>query len=255
LLLLSLILGHLRPPASAGENAARERSGATDYLEPKVLTGTIYADDSMSKVLFKFRRSATNVGSTVQVAREYKRPDGTLAATEDVVYESGQLISYELKELQSGNQGSAMVKTDPKNTKGRQLIFQYSVGGKTSSDSEKLQPDTLINDTVGPFIRQHWDALANGSTVKFRMVALARKETVGFKLIKESETSVKGKPVAIIRMEAASMFIAPFVDPLRFTVEKEGAHRVLNYSGRTTPLIQRKGEWQDLDAFTVFDWE
>jgi hypothetical protein len=32
-------------------------------------------------------------------------------------------------------------------------------------------------------------------------------------------------------------------------------HRVREYTGRTTPKIQVKGKWKDLDATTVFDWD
>jgi len=45
------------------------------------------------------------------------------------------------------------------------------------------------------------------------------------------------------------------VDSLHFIVEKDGIHRVLQYTGRTTPCIQKNGKWEDLDAVTVFDWK
>ncbi|MEY2466359.1 MAG: hypothetical protein QOD03_880, partial [Verrucomicrobiota bacterium] len=44
-------------------------------------------------------------------------------------------------------------------------------------------------------------------------------------------------------------------DPLYFTLEKEGEHRVLQYSGRITPSISRNNKWEDADAMTVFDWK
>jgi hypothetical protein len=39
-----------------------------------------------------------------------------------------------------------------------------------------------------------------------------------------------------------------------FTVEKDGAHRILSYIGRTTPRVQKGKAWKYLDAETVFDW-
>jgi hypothetical protein len=38
-------------------------------------------------------------------------------------------------------------------------------------------------------------------------------------------------------------------------MEKNGQHRVLQYTGRTTPKIKFKSGWKDLDAVTVFDWK
>jgi len=55
-------------------------------------------------------------------------------------------------------------------------------------------------------------------------------------------------------MEASSSFVRMKVDPLLFTLEKAPPHRVLRYTGRTTPKTQVGGKGKDLDAVTVFDW-
>jgi hypothetical protein len=77
---------------------------------------------------------------------------------------------------------------------------------------------------------------------------------VGFAFVKESESVLNGEPVLIVRMEASSHVIAMIVDPLFFTIEKRAPHHVLRYVGRTTPKIESKGKWKDLDGVTVFDW-
>ena len=59
--------------------------------------------------------------------------------------------------------------------------------------------------------------------------------------------------MVVIRMEASSWVVGLVVDPLFFTMEKDGQHRVLQYTGRTTPKIKSKSGWKDLDAVTVFD--
>jgi hypothetical protein len=240
--------------ACAAELSATSR---TDYLEPKVLTGTIYSDSSLRKVLFTFRRTATNSGPTIRVLREYFLPGGALAAREHVVYEAGRLISFKLDELQSGEKGEVVSRPDPKDSGARKLVFEYTLSpsGKKRADAEQLQPDTLVNDMVAPFMFTHWNEIANGATVRCRYMVLARTQTVGLSVSKQSETTWRGKPVVRVKVEPTSIIIAQFIDPLYFTVEKEGAHRILNYSGRITPLVQRKGDWEDLDAFTVFDWK
>jgi hypothetical protein len=230
---------------------ARAADSEIDYLQPALLTGTIYSDASLKQVLFTFRRTAINSGSTVRVMREFNLPDGTAVARENVVYEGGQLKSLSLEELQSGAKGNALVESG---AGGRNLNFNYTQGGTKKSGSEKLVNDTLVNDMVGPFIVSHWDALARGATVRCRFVAVSRAETVGFKLFKESETTWRGKSVLIVKMEPSSLIIAQLVAPLHFFIEEDGAHRVLQYIGRTTPSVLKNGKWEDLDAVTVFNW-
>ena len=240
--------------AQADPAAAVPETG--DYLEPARLTATISSPEERgSKELFRFRREATREGATVRVLREYSRPDGTLVARERVVYQAGKLISFQLEEPLSGAHGSVLVQTDPDRPDRRNLNFDYtSETGSRKSDVENLEPDTLVNDTVGPFIAGHWAMLMKGESAKARFVAVARAETVGFKFLKESETTWRGRPVAIIRMQPTSWIIAQIVKPLRFVVEKESKHRVLQYTGRTTPRVLRGKRWEDVDAVTVFDW-
>ena len=83
--------------------AVAVRAPALDYLEPKLLTGIIYEKAQQpQRVLFTFRRTAIQSNSTVYVMREYRSPEGTLAAREQVVYEGDRLVSFVLEELQTG---------------------------------------------------------------------------------------------------------------------------------------------------------
>jgi hypothetical protein len=231
---------------------ARAAEPGVDYLEPKAFTGTIYADADLKQVLFTFRRTATNSGSTIQVVREFNLPNGTLAARERVTYEGEQLKSLQLEEVQTGATGSATVEPDGDDMK---MNFEYTDGATKKTGSEKFLPEILTSDMVGPFIVSHWDALVKGSTVKCRLVSISRAETVGFKFFKESDTTWHGKPVMMVTMQPSSIIIAQLVASLHFVLEKGGQHRVLQYTGRTTPSIRKNGKWDDLDAVTVFDWK
>ena len=223
------------------------------YLEPNVITGTIYDQRDIQKVLFTFRRTATNSGPMVHVLREYFLPSGTLAAREKLAYQAAKFSSYHFEEFQNGQRGSAVVQPDSRN--GDKVVFDFKHDTLKKSGSEKFATNVLVNDMVVPFILEHWDELMNGSTVKCRLITVARTETIGFKFTKESETTRQGKPVVLIRMEPSNLIIAQFIDALHFTLEKEGGHHVLQYSGRTAPGILRNGRWEDLDALTVFDWK
>jgi hypothetical protein len=229
-------------------NSVRAADASIDYLEPKTLTGKIYADEGLKNLLFTFVRTATNSGDTIQVLREFKSSDGKLAAREQVVYQGGKLKSFVLEELQTGAKGGLTV-TDGK------LNFNFSEGSTKKTGDEKFSDNILISDMVGPFMAGHWDALAKGDSVKCRLVSVSRAESVGFKFFKESDSTWKGKPVMMVTLQPSSVIIARFVNPLHFIIEKDGQHRVFQYTGRTTPSVRKNGKWEDLDAVTVFDWK
>ena len=226
---------------------------------PELLIGNICPlGGGPAKCLFKSERRATRSDDTVRVGCDYTYPDGTLAARDRIVYKAGRLVSFEEQLLQTGEKGSARILPDPKNPGQSKIVFDYVVGqgsaAKTSSASESLAKDTLIDDMISDFIVSHWGDLETGGSAKFRYIVLSRKETVGFKLTKESESVLQGQPVARIKMEPTSFIIAQLVDPLFFVVEQGGKHRILQYIGRTTPLIREGNKWKDLDATTIFDW-
>jgi hypothetical protein len=225
---------------------------APNYLEPKALTGTVYADASLKQVLYTLRRSATNSGSTIHVERDFNFPNGTLAARERVVYESGQLKSFQLDEIQMGAKGLVTVQSAADSPK---INFDYAEGSTKKNGSEKFLSEILVSDMVGPYIVAHWDTLTKGGTVKCRLVSSSRAETVGFKFFKESDSTWHGTPVMMVTLAPSSIIIAQLVDPLHFVVEKQAPHRIFEYTGRTTPSIQKNGKWEELDAVTVFDWK
>lgn len=224
---------------------------AVDYLQPKRLTGSIY-DKPGGRLLFTFRRTATQTGDAVRVVREFLSPDGSLAAQERVLYQGGHLRRFELDELQIGASGDAVVQD-------QQIEFHYSTGSGSSArrkrNVETVRDPVLISDMIPGFLVDHWDELNGGVPVKFRYIVVPRLETIGFKFSRESTDEVKGKKVVRIKMEATSWVIAQALDPLMFTVEAEAPHRILQYWGRTTPKIRSGQTWKDLDALTVFGWE
>ncbi len=230
------------------------------FEEPTLLTAGVFAKDSGPRqLLYKFQRTSSKSGTTNHVLREFSYPDGSPAARERLVYEGNQLVAYEEHKFQSGEHGSAVIRPDPKHPGQHRIFFEFTSGlgadAKKTTDSEKLESDTLVGDMLSPYMALHWDPLAKGTPLKFRYIVVPRMETVGFKLVKAGETTWLGKPALRIRMEPTSVVIAQLVDPLFFIVEKDLPHRVLEYTGRTTPLIKDGNKWKELDAVTVFDWQ
>jgi hypothetical protein len=226
-----------------------------DYEQPKLLTGKVF-ESGTSNVLYHFKRTGKRDGETVYVLREFTYPDGKLAARERVTYIGGKLASFQLDELQIGAQGTTTAETDAKGR--RKLLFTYSTGvgnkAKKKTSSEVPSGEAVVGDMLPVFLRDHWDELMRGKPASFRFIAQDRLETVGFKIVKEAETTWRGQPAVRLRMEPTSMIISAIVDPLFFIVEKNGTHRVLEYDGRTTPKKGQGASWKDLDAVTIYDW-
>jgi hypothetical protein len=239
--------------------AGETNSAALKYEEPKFLAATIYEKDSdREKPLYRFKRKATRVDSRLTVVREFKYPDGKLAARERVIYDGDELVSYELEELQLGAKGSAKIQRVKQKPGAGALFFEYNPAPESSSKPktrrERLRKDTLIADMVAPFLLSHWEALKRGDRVKCRYIVVPRMETVGFTFIKEAESTWQDRPVIVIKMQPSSPIMAALVEPLFFTIEKESPHRVLEYVGRTTPKVKAGNKWKDLDVVTVFEW-
>jgi hypothetical protein len=226
------------------------------YEYPEYLEGSIYAQGAEPKrLLFRFKRVATRSASTLNVDRDFTYPDGRIAAKEHVVYQGNSLATYELAELQMGAKGSVIARPA---SAGRTLIeFQYS-----SSLSDRMKPrienvagEMLIADMVGPFLAAHWDLLIHGEKVRCRYIVVQRKETVGFTFSKVGSGTTDNENTITLKMEPTSAVLSLMINPLFFTIEKTMPHRVLRYTGRTTPKVKVGSKWEDLDAVTVFDWQ
>jgi len=257
--LAAFLIGGWAGQTTRAADATNSNGPTLKYEEPKLLTGAIYAKDSgRQQVLFKLKRVATRSGSKVNVLREYTYPDGKPAARERIVYSGDDLVSYVLDELQIGAAGAVKVQRDAGSPAKSALLFEYTKdlasGSKPKTSTEALRKDTLTSDMVATFLQSHWGELSNGGKVKCRYVVVPRRETVGFTFVKESETTSQGRAAVIIKMEPTSVIIAQLVDPLFFTLEKDGRHRVLQYTGRVTPKSKVGNKWDDLDATVVFDW-
>ena len=145
-------------PAGLAADAALPASlESFDYAKPKLLTGTLYEIGSdRKKVLFTFRRTAIGSNATVHVEREFLGTNGSVAAVEKVVYESGRLVSFQMQEFQAQVSGTVQIAPDPKNPSRQQLIISYGHGlTPPRGDAQNLQPDTVFDDTVYPFMMVH----------------------------------------------------------------------------------------------------
>jgi len=173
---------------------------------------------------------------------------------EKVLYESNRLVSFEMQEFQAKVAGSVQFGPDAGDSTPQKIFISYTHGlNPPKGRARTLQSNTVIDDTLYPFMMAHWDDLMRGDAVKFRFVSLEWERTFEFRLVKGGESVQNGQPVVQIRMEPTGMFVAKLVNPLLFTVSKNSPHRILSYIGRTTPRIKKGNSWKYLDAETVFN--
>ena len=255
-LIISVLLG--RGSASANITNQPPASLTIDLADPAVMTGTFYEIGSNQKtILFKYRRQAARDGDAIRVEQTFTLPNGTVACKETILYRHDQLVSYAMQDLRAKSQGSILIEPDPKKPKTQRLQLEFLARGdgeRIRKSSETLQPNTLICDTISPFILSHWDELLKGASVKFHFVSLDPSGTFNFHLIKTSESTWQGQPVIGIKMEPTNFIIAHWIRPIFFTIEKAAPHRAFSYTGRTTPRNYVDGAWKFVDAEAVFDW-
>jgi hypothetical protein len=246
-----------RPALLAADTTNASSTVPFDYARPALLTGTLYKFGSHRKqILYTFRRTATSSGPIVHVTRRFFATNGTLAAEEDVVYDSGRIVSCQMREFQARVSGAVQIVPDPGHPGRQRLIIGYGHGLKPPPGvAQNLPPDTVIDDTLYPFMLAHWDGLMRGDAVKVHFVSLEHERTFAFRLVKTGEVVLNGRTVEQIKMAPVNFIVSRFVKPLVFIVEKEGQHRLLSYIGRTTPRIKKGKSWKYLDAETVFNWQ
>lgn len=212
------------------------------------VTGTIFDNDSAAKkALYKFQKQSQIVGNKNQVSRVYTDLKGKEVVKENVVYVDGQLSSYQIEKLQTGELGTVKIK------KGKISFYYKDRDGDEDRDKEDLESNTLIGDQLTSHVKKHWKKIVSGETIKIRYIVPHRTETVGFKLFKDSTGTCNGRPSIIVKMKPTSIFISALVDPIYFNFEQSDSHRLCSYTGRTKPYKFVGKKWKDLDAHTIYD--
>lgn len=208
-----------------------------------------YANEVLEKeggpVKFQSMRKATISADEVKVQIDFLDAAGQPASREEIVYKNRKISSYTIRRLNVDEVGVIRFNGD-------QIEFEYTKKGKTKSEKEKESKlPTLINDMIVPFAIAHWDQLSKGEEIEFRLVVADRLETVGFKLMKDHETVVRGKRAMVVKMKPTSFIIAGIVKPLFFSFDSMAPHNMVEYQGRIVPKMVEKGSAHDFDGLTI----
>ena len=114
----------------------------------------------------------------------------------------------------------------------------------------------MIDDTLYPFMLAHWDDLMRGDAVKFRFrFAGTASAPLMFRFVKAGESVQAGRTGGTNQDGAGQQVRGRVRGPACGSPWKRTSpHRILSYTGRTTPRVKKGKAWKYLDAETVFDW-
>lgn len=202
-------------------------AGSTPCFAEDVVRGKIYSlEAGADKPIFQYENSRTKAGEFTATSKtRYLDLQGKALVEEEVYYDAGKLKRYRYNQIQTDERGEIEVRD------GR-VYFTFFAQGKKESDDTEIEEKMIIPDMIGDVLRNSWDLLMAGESVKVRFLLLERLDTIGFKFFKENERKIGDKEAVDIVMKASSIFIAALAPKIIITVEKAYPHRILETSGR-----------------------
>lgn len=207
-------------------------------------------DSKKQKLLFTYEHVSEPKGDARLITNTYKDKDGTIAALEtcEVVKDGGfeKVRHYHMSQKQLGSEGDVEIKDG-------KVVFTYTRDGKEKKYDEKASDDVIVGPTITPFLQRHWAEITKGDRVRGHLAVADRQETLGFEYYKDHEDTLEGKKVFVIRMKPANFMISALVKPLFFYYTPDG-ERLLEVDGRTQVKQKVDGQYKDLDAQTVFEY-
>lgn len=213
---------------------------------PKVVTAK--ADILMQGIekqkVYTLETTAETDGPSLHRKNRYADLDNHDVVLEDVQAQDGQLVKYHIDQKQIGAIGDVELRDG-------QVHFRYTQNGETKEASEKLEGNLVVGPILIEFMLKHWEGLLKGDTLPIRLAVAERRETVGFKLFKDTERTEGGQTLEVIEMKPSSLVIAALVKPLYFDFNRD-THAVVAVHGRTVPKLKKGDKWIDLDAHMVY---
>jgi len=123
--------------------------------------------------------------------------------------------------------------------KGWRMIRRKSADAAVETESFKYKQPIAADSGFDPFVKQNFDALMAGETVKFDYVAAGRLGVIGLRASKVGNTTINGKPAVKFRAELDSL-LRFVVDSLVMTYDPE-SKKILQYEG-VSNLHRKEGD-------------
>lgn len=210
-------------------------------------TATVFEQNSgRQKKLYTFQFKSTEKDGKEDIHVLHKDLEGNVVAEEKAKVEGSKLQRYEIDHKQIEQQGLIEVKDG-------KVFFTKTVGGKTSTNEEKLQDTLVANANFQKFIKDNWDQIKDGKEIAFRYAVWDRQETVGFEIFKTGTDKIGEKEVLVLKMKPSSFIIAALVKPIIFKFEADGS-KLLEMNGRVVPKRKDGSTYKDLDGEVVYTY-
>lgn len=212
---------------------------------PSQFTADVY-DLKSNDIKFKFEHKLETKGDTMIALNRYLSASGEELITERTEIKNEKLVSYQQTQKQTG--GDGLIKIS-----GNKVIFTYKQNGKEKTDEEELTSNFVTSPTLMEYMMKNFASLKKGDVHKIRFGVIDRRETIGFELRKDSETTFNGTKAVVIRMKPSSFVIAALVNPLYFTFDEAGT-RGLELRGRLPVKVKDGNSWADFDGRMVYKY-
>jgi hypothetical protein len=113
---------------------------------------------------------------------------------------------------------------------GIRLYVRRAANEPTEEKLLSVSQPTVVDAGFNSFVQTYWDSLMAGKKLYFNFAVPSRLESYGFRLYKESETSVNGKRAVIVKCDIDNFFLRFLVKPIILKYDVEST-RLLTYEG------------------------
>ena len=202
-------------------------------------------DSNKTKKLYTSENHVVEKDGQQFATTTFKDLKGNVVVEETATLRGSKVLKYVVDEKQTGEVATMEVVNN-------KILFSITKEGKTKKSEEDLGSTFVVPPNFSAYIKEHWDEIMKGETLKFRFGAWERMETVGFHLFKVGEGKIADQPVVELKLKAANFIIAAIVDPLFFKYTSDGS-KLLEMRGRVAPKQKIGDRWKDLDAEVVYN--
>lgn len=205
-----------------------------------IYRGTVLAQNAAAAApLFTYERRVGSSADGLSSAHITRAPGGAVIIAEQAQLNPAYALQrFDATNDQLGYSGSVVLSQG-----GRHLEYRLNENGKLSTASEEVTDPVVAGPSLHGFILQHWDTLAQGSTIPVRMIVIARKTTFGFDI----RQLAQGDGRTAFSVTPSNLLLRLALAPLTVTFDST-TRNVLRYEGRVPPMQLQDGKLRALDA-------
>ena len=154
-------------------------------------------------------------------------PDGPAFARKELTYGTTRTVpEFTLFDARTGYQEG--LRRTPTGTK----VFQRADARAPQREAPISQDAAIVVDAgFDDFVRNRWNELEAGNTLRFSFLVPSRLEALTFKIRKHHESTFEGAPVSVIRLALSGVFgwVLPHID----VSYRKSDRALLRYEGLT----------------------